>query len=869
MKRLRALVAGAGLACGAFASGALAQPSGPPAVELAESVTRRLESSFLTPEEAAALRLFHGVWRESDLVSVRDRAHAALQRGVVTDPALSHAEASARDRAAGALARGEAGLVLEVLEGDDSIAALRLRAEALVAAGRADEAIALLARVVEVLQGERIDDAQTLVEAAQALVLRARLIGPESDAFSEYRAIASLLARARDELDRMSWPAHLAEAELLLDKDNPADAQQAALVALRLNPNAAGAWLLLGRMAVNAFDFDAAGGIADRLEHLSATMGGVISPGAVIVRARARLRQGDAEGAAEVLDEALRVLPQHREILALRAAAAAARHDDEEMGVMLARLEALSPGGAEGECVVGQALSDRRQYGAAAVHLRRAHERAPRWATPLVELGLLELQAGRDREAREALEEAAKLDPFNVRAGNSLKLLNDLAAYAIIEGEHFNIRYKPGIDEVLAREMMPVLDAIHARVCGGDAGGIRFSPPGKTLIELMPDHAFFSVRISGMPQIHTMAASTGPVIAMESPREGPGHPIGLYDWPRVIQHEYTHTVTLARTNNRIPHWFTEAAAVYLEDAPRPSPWIGLLAETLREDRLFDLSQINIAFVRPKGPNDRTLAYAQGHWMYAFMVERFGPEAPLRLMDEYARGRTQAEAFADVLGMSEESFLEAFKPWARNEAIAWGLMLPEGMPSLRDLRKTLDATPGAPGTLTLEQVDAWLTEYPGHPEVTALGAELARRAAQGEINELVAERLEALTLVRPEDPAPRRDLVRFYLITESPIRAIPHLQWLDAREQNSPAYASELARQAAMAEDWALAHAKAERATRIAPYDAETREFAAAMAIKAGSLADARRHILALITLEPDREIHTRRLSALDDLERGG
>jgi hypothetical protein len=75
----------------------------------------------------------------------------------------------------------------------------------------------------------------------------------------------------------------------------------------------------------------------------------------------------------------------------------------------------------------------------------------------------LELQAGRDREAREALEEAAKLDPFNVRAGNSLKLLNDLAAYAIIEGEHFNIRYKPGIDEVLAREMMPVLDAIHAR----------------------------------------------------------------------------------------------------------------------------------------------------------------------------------------------------------------------------------------------------------------------------------------------------------------------------------------------------------------------------------------------------------------------
>jgi hypothetical protein len=89
------------------------------------------------------------------------------------------------------------------------------------------------------------------------------------------------------------------------------------------------------------------------------------------------------------------------------------------------------------------------------------------------------------------------------------------------------------------------------------------------VIEVMPDHERFAVRITGMPFVHTIAACTGPVIAMEVPREGPpSKHMGLFDWPRVIQHEYTHTITLGQTRNRIPHWLTEAAAVSMEPAPR-------------------------------------------------------------------------------------------------------------------------------------------------------------------------------------------------------------------------------------------------------------------------------------------------------------
>jgi tetratricopeptide (TPR) repeat protein len=95
--------------------------------------------------------------------------------------------------------------------------------------------------------------------------------------------------------------------------------------------------------------------------------------------------------------------------------------------------------------------------------------------------------------------------------------------------------------------------------------------------------------------------------------------------------------------------------------------------------------------------------------------------------------------------------------------------------------------------------------------------------------------------------------------------VPHLEFLDAREINSPAYAAELADLYARLGRQAEAMAKAERAATIAPFDANQREQAARMALLAGDRAAAERHLVALTIIEPDRAIHRRRLEAL----RGG
>src|SRR5690606_37472393 len=183
-----------------------------------------------------------------------------------------------------------------------------------------------------------------------------------------------------------------------------------------------------------------------------------------------------------------------------------------------------------------------------AAYLEEATRRRPMLPEPWIELGLLETQSGRDERALVALEHAAQLDPYNVRAKNSLQLITELLGYEKIESEHFVVRFREGRDRLLAEEMPPVLERIHQRVAGPE--GIDHEPAQKTVIELMPNHAWFAVRITGMPGVHTIAAATGPVIAMESPREGAGSSLGVYDWPRVLQHEDVHTVTLSRTAER-------------------------------------------------------------------------------------------------------------------------------------------------------------------------------------------------------------------------------------------------------------------------------------------------------------------------------
>jgi cellulose synthase operon protein C len=871
-----------------------------PAPDVSPSVLRLLEAAYLSEEERKDLRIFHGLWQQGDLDTPQRRAAAALIRGAYGDESLGDPAVAAVDRAEAMLRRGELNEAIALIEGDAALRAIRIRAEALEGLGRAKEAGAALEPLVA-----RVEEARTpedLVEAVRGLVIRARVLPQDEPAGGDFRRMMTLLGSARENLGRHYWPAPLLEAQILFSKDNRREATQAAMQALTLNPRSADAWALLGRMAVEGFNFEPAEGVAERLNR----MADLASPDAALILARARLRQNDPDGAVQALRPVLERFPRMRPLLALEAAVAALRFDDEETQRLLAAFDEHSPGSPDALFEVGRALAEARQYEPASRYLAEAAQRAPFRPEPVSELGLLGLQSGHDFQALDALRKAAALDPFNLRVENSLKLVEELVRYAKLESEHFIIRFRPGEDEVLAADMLERLEEMYRRVTGPEAGGIDHHPAVKTTIDIMPNQRWFAVRIVGITRIHTMAAATGQVIAMESPRVGAGHSVGTYDWLRVLRHEFTHTVTLSRTNNRIPHWFTEAAAVYLEDSPRDFNTCKLLAGALEAGQLFDLAQINIAFVRPRRPTDRAQAYAQGHWMYQYIVERWGPRAPLDLMDRYAAGEREESAMRAVLAIEPAQFLEEFKGWAQMQVRSWGMRPAEDQPTIGQillmeaggasdqraaLQKRLDqagadaawavatgSEPGEPWSLRLPRltpsiVERWLERHPEHPDLLEASLKQLLATSDGEATLEMAPLLERYAAARPVDPMPHRHLVRLYMEAEqndeSAVRAaIPHLEYLDAREQHSPVYAYELARRYQQLGELELAAASAERTTIIAPFEGRYRELAATIALQRREFAAARRHIAALTKLEPTRAVHRQRLEAVERMLQG-
>jgi hypothetical protein len=142
------------------------------------------------------------------------------------------------------------------------------------------------------------------------------------------------------------------------------------------------------------------------------------------------------------------------------------------------------------------------------------------------------------------------------------------------------------------------------------------------------------------------------------------------------------------------------------------------------------------------------------------------------------------------------------------------------------------------------------------------------ASRGAPTAEVVPLLEAYAAARPVDPFPHKLLTTWFLSgggkddPSATERVISHLEFLDAREQYTPAYASELANRYGVLGQWDRAWAKALRAVRIAPYDARTRETAATVAILRKDYDAAQWQLEALKVIEPDRDIHTQRLDAL-------
>lgn len=508
---------------------------------------------------------------------------------------------------------------------------------------------------------------------------------------NQFRRLVSNLYPSALRLEPNFWPAHLEAANLFAEKFNSPDAAAELSRGLAINPHAGELHAAKAALALAEFDLASATSAIDRALEINPELAAALQLRADVLLADVRPAE-----AIEVLEQARQVNPRDEATLG-RLLAAYVVVDGRPAGKLSDRAQSLVDEAAHhnphcGELFLAAAESfDRmRRFTLAGEYYRAAHERMPRLIAVRGQLGLVLMRLGEETEAAKLLTESFAIDPFNVRVKNMLEVLDVLQGYAVIETDHFAIKFDRGQDELLAKYAAEYLEnEVYPQV----TKQLGYQPEGKTLIEIFSrrgntsGHSWFSARMVGLPFIGTVGACAGKMVALASPGEMPDK----YNWATVLRHEFVHVVNLQQTDFNVPHWLTEGIAVHLENQPRPAEWTTLLARRAKADELFDLSDITLGFIRPKSSDNWTLAYCQSELYVEYLQKTYGDDAIAKLLAAYADRCSTAEALEHCFGVTIIDFEAGYRKHL-DDAIADAPAAAEAKTSLAQLQRQAEEEP---------------------------------------------------------------------------------------------------------------------------------------------------------------------------------
>jgi cellulose synthase operon protein C len=578
-----------------------------------------------------------------------------------------------------------------------------IEAELLRTSGKLDEAQRAYAWFIGYHnRAAKLDDPWKLIWIGRAAAQHARWTRNSN----QFRKLVSDVFPAARRIEPKFWPARLETARLYLEKFNAADASGEVDAALAINPNAAELHAAKAAMALDRFDLATAKTALDRALEINPQL------------VWAHQLQADALFADVKPSEAIDVLLKARELNP---------RDEATLGRLLAAylvVDGRSEGkpSVRGQQVIddvtrrnehcgevflaaGEALDRMRRFPLAAEYYRAAHVRMPQLIQARGQLGLVLMRLGDEAQAAKLLEESFAIDPFNVRVKNMLEVLDHLKTYAVLETEHFVIKFDRGQDELLARYAAKYLEQEAYPELTKQFG---FKPADKTLIEIFSrggntsGHSWFSARMVGLPFIGTVGACAGKMVAITSP----GELEKKYNWALVLRHEYTHVLNLQQTDFNIPHWLTEGLAVHQEAQPRPRDWTAVLARRAKADELFTLDDITLGFVRPKSSEDWTLAYCQSELYVEFMLATYGQDATAKLLAAYADRCSTPQAVERCFGVKQAEFETTYRTFLDKTLAVSPSGAVSAKPTLAELQRLVEEKPDD-ADATAQLALAWL------------------------------------------------------------------------------------------------------------------------------------------------------------------
>jgi tetratricopeptide (TPR) repeat protein len=363
---------------------------------------------------------------------------------------------------------------------------------------------------------------------------------------------------------------------------------------------------------------------------------------------------GNITKAMRELVRARSINPRDETTLGRIAACLHLEKKTDELKKLADEIEKFDPKAGTFYQVLAERLEERRHYDAAEKYFKKAIELRPMVPWPQNNLGMLYMRMGREEEAKPILEKAFDADEFNVRVDNTLKVLRHLEKYQTVKTEHFILRFDPEEDKLLGQTMATYLEDIYEKL----AEKFKYRPKGPFVIEVFNSHEMFSGRVIAVPDLHTIGACTGRMVAMVSPRgKGIRRP---FNWARVLRHELVHIFNLEQTNFLIPHWYTEGLAVISEGYPRPQPWNQLLLKRVPErDNLLTLDTIDMGFIRPESQEQWHQAYCQSQLYVEFITDTYGKDKIGGLLAAFADGMDTGSAIQKVCKVDKVTFEKGY------------------------------------------------------------------------------------------------------------------------------------------------------------------------------------------------------------------
>ena len=573
--------------------------------------------------------------------------------------------------------------------------------------------------------------------------------------------------------------------------------------------------------------------------------------GALLLVARIRLESSDRDAALEALREAKDLVERHDwpplDVYALLAAAELVAGQSGNEWTQAALDYNPNYGGIY--ATPAHFLVITRRYRDAIAWYEKAVTIQPDLAEAHENLGINLLRDNQISRARQHLQTAYERDPFSPRTVNSLRLLDSLNDFRVIDDRNsasvpISLRLHADEAAILAPYAVSLIrDSIKAFT-----GRYGFELAEPVVVEMYPDHEDFAVRTDGMPGLGILGATFGYVVAMDSPS---GRPAAEFQWGTTLWHEMAHVFTLEATEHRVPRWFSEGISVYEEWRSGPNAGVRLPHSVLlamQQDKLLPIASLDEGFIRPSYEGQVIVSYMQAGLVCEYVERHFGAAKLAAMLAGYGEGWDTQTVIARVLDLELSAFDDGFEAYI-DEHYSGTV---EALKPWTELRTQLQRAAAAENFETVATVAAQMIKLlPTYVETDSPYLMQAHALQQ------MGRRLEAMTALSTfwrkggYEPAALKRLAGWLAEAghnETAIEVLSSVNWVDPFDQELHGTLGEMLLDVERPQE---ALREFEVALALQPHDAVTAHYRLARAhAQLGNLSQAQAHLLEALDIAP-------------------